>query len=77
MIDEKFDRSIMAQLESGEGFRLADYSIDELLQHGHHELLNWICVQGMLGGRCLARRHFYAPFYDYITGHAIISFAVG
>ncbi len=77
MIDEEFDHSIMAQLEAGEGFRLAGYTIDELLQHGQHELLNWICVQGMLGGRCAAQRRFYAPFYDYITGHAIVSFAVG
>ena len=77
MIDEEFDRNIMAKLKTGEGYRLADYTIDELLEHGHHELLNWICVQGMLGGRRPAQRHFYAPFYDYITGHAIVSFAVG
>lgn len=76
-IDEKSDREIIGMLESGEGFRLAEYTIDELLEHGQHELLNWICVQGMLGGKSELERYFYTPFYDYVTGHAIVSFAIG
>lgn len=76
-IDEDFDRMLMKLITEGNGQQMADYSIETLLDHGQHELLNWICVLGALGENHHVKHALYAPFYDYVTGHAIVSFEPG
>jgi hypothetical protein len=50
-VDEDFDRHVLDLLAKGDGRRVAQFTPDELMQHGDGELVNWIIAAGMVGDR--------------------------
>jgi len=70
-IDTTFDHRLLEIMREGKGRTLADYSLDQLLQAGDSEFLNWMVVLGAVGD-IKAGSTFYMP--DHIaTGWGFVS----
>jgi len=70
-IDEKFDHQLLEVLREGNGKTLADYSVQELLQAGDTEFLNWMVVIGAVGD---AKASYTAYMPDFVaTGLGFVS----
>jgi 2,3-dihydroxyphenylpropionate 1,2-dioxygenase len=70
-IDTQFDHKLLEILREGKGRTLADYSLEQLLQAGDSEFLNWMVVLGAVGDRKAAAT-FYMP--DHVaTGWGFVS----
>ncbi len=70
-IDTEFDHKLLEIMREGKGRTLADYSLDQLLQAGDSEFLNWMVVLGAVGD-VKAASTFYMP--DHIaTGWGFVS----
>ena len=48
-IDETFDHQLLEVMRQGKGKSLVDYSVQDLLQAGDTEFLNWMVVIGAVG----------------------------
>jgi 2,3-dihydroxyphenylpropionate 1,2-dioxygenase len=48
-IDTNFDHKLLEVMREGKGRSLVDYSVEELLQAGDTEFLNWMVVIGTVG----------------------------
>lgn len=70
-IDTQFDHRLLELLREGKGRMLADYSLEQILQAGDSEFLNWMVVVGSVGN-AKASSSFYMP--DYVaTGWGFVS----
>jgi aromatic ring-opening dioxygenase LigB subunit len=69
-ISEEFDQHLLAQIEAGEGSKLAELSSFDLMEHGNIELRSWVIVLGALGE---VRPDFtvYEPFYRGVMGMGV------
>lgn len=50
-IDETFDHKLLEVMREGNGRSLIDYSVEDLLQAGDTEFLNWMVVLGAVGDK--------------------------
>jgi hypothetical protein len=66
----EFDEKIVAWIRAGEGYRLAQFSSRELIEHGEAELRQWIVMLGAIGN---AKPEFlvYEPLYRSIMGMGV------
>lgn len=70
-IDEKFDHQLLQVMREGKGRSLCDYSVQDLLQAGDTEFLNWMVVLGAVG-EAAATYTGYMP--DFVaTGWGFVS----
>jgi len=70
-IDEGFDHKLLEVLRQGNGRTLVDYSVQDLLQAGDTEFLNWMVVIGAVGD---ARASYTAYMPDFVaTGWGFVS----
>lgn len=69
-ISEEFDHRILAQMEAGEGYRLAEITNEEIIGNGEIELRSWITMLGAIGDS-RPERLVYEPFYRGIMGMAV------
>ncbi|MBI2359721.1 MAG: hypothetical protein HYV04_12630 [Deltaproteobacteria bacterium] len=70
-IDTRFDHELLELLRAGKGRALADYSLEQVLQAGDSEFLNWMVVVGCVG-EAKAAATFYIP--DHVaTGWGFVS----
>lgn len=70
-IDETFDHRLLQVMRDGKGRSLCDYSVQELLQAGDTEFLNWMVVLGAVG-EAKATHTAYMP--DFVaTGWGFVS----
>jgi aromatic ring-opening dioxygenase catalytic subunit (LigB family) len=70
-IDEKFDHQLLDVMRQGKGKTLIDYSVQDLLQAGDTEFLNWMVVLGAVGD---AKASYTAYMPDYVaTGWGFVS----
>jgi aromatic ring-opening dioxygenase catalytic subunit (LigB family) len=70
-IDENFDHKLLEVMRRGEGRTLVDYSVQDLLQAGDTEFLNWMVVLGAVGD---AKAGFTAYMPDFVaTGWGFVS----
>ena len=69
-ISVEFDRRIVEWMRAGEGWRLAEFSSNELIENGEAELRQWIVLLGALGD---AKPEFlvYEPLYRSIMGMGV------
>lgn len=63
-IDEKFDHKLLQAMREGKGRSLVDYSVQDLLQAGDTEFLNWMVVIGAIGD---ARASYTAYMPDFVA----------
>jgi len=70
-IDTKFDHQLLEIMREGKSRMLADYSLEQLLQAGDSEFLNWMVVLGTIGD-AKAASTAYMP--DHVaTGWGFVS----
>jgi aromatic ring-opening dioxygenase catalytic subunit (LigB family) len=70
-IDEKFDHQLLEVMRQGQGRSLTEYSVQDLLQAGDTEFLNWMVVLGAIGE---AKASYTAYMPDYVaTGWGFVS----
>jgi aromatic ring-opening dioxygenase catalytic subunit (LigB family) len=70
-IDETFDHKLLEVMREGKGKTLADYSVQDLLQAGDTEFLNWMVVLGAVGD---AKASYTAYMPDFVaTGWGFVS----
>lgn len=70
-IDTQFDHKLLEIMRDGKGRTLADYSLEQILQAGDSEFLNWMVVLGAVGD-AKAASTFYMP--DHVaTGWGFVS----
>ncbi len=70
-IDESFDHKLLELLRQGKGRSLVDYSVQDLLQAGDTEFLNWMVAIGTIG-EAKATYTSYMP--DFVaTGWGFVS----
>ena len=70
-IDTQFDHKLLEIMRDGRGRTLADYSLEQILQAGDSEFLNWMVVLGTVGD-AKAASTFYMP--DHVaTGWGFVS----
>jgi 2,3-dihydroxyphenylpropionate 1,2-dioxygenase len=70
-IDTQFDHQLLEIMRQGNGPTLADYSLEQLLQAGDSEFLNWMVVLGTVG-KAKAASTSYMP--DFVaTGWGFVS----
>jgi 2,3-dihydroxyphenylpropionate 1,2-dioxygenase len=70
-IDTQFDHKLLELMREGKGRRLVDYSVEELLQAGDTEFLNWMVVVGTVGD---AKAAYTSYMPDYVaTGWGFVS----
>jgi len=73
-IDTQFDHKLLEIMREGRGRSLADYSLEQLLQAGDSEFLNWMVVLGTVGD-AKAASTFYMP--DHVaTGWGFVSWKI-
>jgi len=73
-IDTQFDHKLLEILREGKGSELAGYSLEQLLQAGDSEFLNWMVVLGAVGD-ARAASTFYMP--DHVaTGWGFASWKI-
>jgi aromatic ring-opening dioxygenase catalytic subunit (LigB family) len=63
-IDESFDHKLLEVMREGKGKSLVDYSVQDLLQAGDTEFLNWMVVIGAVGD---AKASFTAYMPDFVA----------
>ena len=70
-IDETFDHQLLEVMRQGKGKSLVDYSVQDLLQAGDTEFLNWMVVIGAVGD---AKASYTAYMPDFVaTGWGFVS----
>ena len=70
-IDESFDHKLLEVMRQGKGKSLVEYSVDDLLQAGDTEFLNWMVVVGAVGD---AKATYTAYMPDFVaTGWGFVS----
>lgn len=70
-IDEGFDHKLLEVMRQGRGKSLVDYSVEDLLQAGDTEFLNWMVVVGAVGD---AKATYTAYMPDFVaTGWGFVS----
>ena len=70
-IDTSFDHKLLEVMREGKGRSLVDYSVEELLQAGDTEFLNWMVVLGTVGD---ARASYTSYMPDLVaTGWGFVS----
>ena len=70
-IDETFDHKLLAVMREGRGKSLVEYSVQDLLQAGDTEFLNWMVVIGAVGD---AKASYTAYMPDFVaTGWGFVS----
>lgn len=70
-IDETFDHKLLEVMREGKGKSLIDYSVQDLLQAGDTEFLNWMVVIGAIGD---AKASYTAYMPDFVaTGWGFVS----
>ena len=70
-IDETFDHKLLEVMREGNGRSLVDYSVQDLLQAGDTEFLNWMVVIGAVGD---AKASYTAYMPDFVaTGLGFVS----
>lgn len=70
-IDTQFDHQLLAIMREGKGRSLAEFSLEQLLQAGDSEFLNWMVVLGSVGDAKTSST-FYMP--DHVaTGWGFVS----
>jgi 2,3-dihydroxyphenylpropionate 1,2-dioxygenase len=70
-IDEGFDHKLLDVLRQGKGETLVDYSVQDLLQAGDTEFLNWMVVIGTVGE---AKASYTSYMPDFVaTGWGFVS----
>jgi aromatic ring-opening dioxygenase catalytic subunit (LigB family) len=70
-IDEGFDHKLLEVMRQGKGKSLTEYSVDDLLQAGDTEFLNWMVVIGAVGD---AKASYTAYMPDFVaTGWGFVS----
>jgi 2,3-dihydroxyphenylpropionate 1,2-dioxygenase len=70
-IDETFDHKLLEVMREGKGRSLVDYSVQDLLQAGDTEFLNWMVVIGAVGD---AKASYTAYMPDFVaTGLGFVS----
>lgn len=70
-IDENFDHRLLDVMRQGKGKGLVDYSVQDLLQAGDTEFLNWMVVVGAIGD---AKATYTAYMPDFVaTGWGFVS----
>lgn len=70
-IDESFDHQLLDVMRQGKGKSLVDYSVQDLLQTGDTEFLNWMVVLGAIGD---AKATYTAYMPDFVaTGWGFVS----
>jgi aromatic ring-opening dioxygenase catalytic subunit (LigB family) len=70
-IDESFDHELLEIMRNGQGRSLVDYSLQDLLNAGDSEFLNWMVVMGAVG-ETKAKYSAYMP--DFVaTGWGFVS----
>ncbi|MFQ5903541.1 MAG: hypothetical protein ACE5JO_07620, partial [Candidatus Binatia bacterium] len=73
-IDTQFDHKLLEIMREGKGRTLADYSLEQLLQAGDSEFLNWMVLLGTVGDT-KATATFYMP--DHVaTGWGFVSWKI-
>jgi aromatic ring-opening dioxygenase catalytic subunit (LigB family) len=70
-IDTRFDHKLLQLMREGKGRSLADYSVEELLQAGDSEFLNWMVVIGTVGDAKAAYTSYMPDFVA--TGWGFVS----
>ena len=74
-IDEKFDHQLLEVMRQGQGRSLTEYSVQDLLQAGDTEFLNWMVVLGAIGD---AKASYTAYMPDFVaTGWGFVSWKLG
>ena len=70
-IDQTFDHKLLEVMRDGKGKSLVDYSVQDLLQAGDTEFLNWMVVIGAIGD---AKATYTAYMPDFVaTGWGFVS----
>jgi 2,3-dihydroxyphenylpropionate 1,2-dioxygenase len=70
-IDETFDHKLLEVMRDGKGRSLVEYSVQDLLQAGDTEFLNWMVVIGAIGD---AKAGYTAYMPDFVaTGWGFVS----
>ncbi|HXV84761.1 MAG TPA: hypothetical protein VEG60_33355 [Candidatus Binatia bacterium] len=70
-IDTQFDHKLLELMRAGKQRSLMDYSVEELLQAGDSEFLNWMVVVGAVGD---AKAAYTAYMPDFVaTGWGFVS----
>jgi 2,3-dihydroxyphenylpropionate 1,2-dioxygenase len=70
-IDTQFDHKLLELMREGKGRSLVDYSVEELLQAGDTEFLNWMVVVGAVGDAQAAYTSYMPDFVA--TGWGFVS----
>jgi 2,3-dihydroxyphenylpropionate 1,2-dioxygenase len=70
-IDTQFDHKLLELMREGKGRSLVDYSVEELLQAGDSEFLNWMVVVGTVGDAKAAYTSYMPDFVA--TGWGFVS----
>jgi 2,3-dihydroxyphenylpropionate 1,2-dioxygenase len=70
-IDTQFDHELLELMREGKGRTLVDYSVEELLQAGDSEFLNWMVVVGTIGDAKAAYTSYMPDFVA--TGWGFVS----
>jgi 2,3-dihydroxyphenylpropionate 1,2-dioxygenase len=70
-IDTQFDHKLLELMRQGKGRSLIDYSVEELLQAGDSEFLNWMVVVGTVGDAKAAYTSYMPDFVA--TGWGFVS----
>jgi aromatic ring-opening dioxygenase catalytic subunit (LigB family) len=70
-IDTQFDHKLLEVMREGKGRRLVDYSVEDLLQAGDTEFLNWMVVLGTIGDAKAAYTSYMPDFVA--TGWGFVS----
>jgi 2,3-dihydroxyphenylpropionate 1,2-dioxygenase len=70
-IDTRFDHQLLQLMREGKGRSLADYPVEELLQAGDSEFLNWMVVVGTVGDAKAAYTSYMPDFVA--TGWGFVS----
>jgi 2,3-dihydroxyphenylpropionate 1,2-dioxygenase len=70
-IDSEFDHKLLEVMREGKGRSLVDYSVEDLLQAGDSEFLNWMVVVGAVGD---TKASYTAYMPDFVaTGWGFVS----
>ena len=70
-IDTQFDHELLELMRKGKGRSLVDYSVEDLLQAGDSEFLNWMVVMGAVGNAQAAYTSYMPDFVA--TGWGFVS----
>jgi len=74
-IDTQFDHKLLEVMRAGKGRSLVDYSVQDLLQAGDTEFLNWMVVVGAIGDTKASYTSYMPDFVA--TGWGFVSWKLG